>query len=100
MAADRYLLQLSIGALLTWLLQINGLMQPIWRLHSKLLELVECDLCLGFWVHLFIGIVTGSILTGLFPAWFEPVAYASISSFLVHLLRSGWNSKFGYTIVE
>lgn len=100
MAADRYLLQLAIGMLLTWLLQTNGLMRPIWRLHPKLQELAECDLCLGFWVHLFIGIIAAGDLTGLFPAWFEPVAYATISSFLAHLLRSGWTSKFGYTIME
>jgi len=98
--ASSYLQLLLLGCLLTWLLQTNGLLKPVWALHPKLEELADCDLCLGFWVYLVIGLLAGAELTGLLPWWAALVEYAAVSSFLAHLLRMGWMSKFGVTILE
>lgn len=100
MNVERYAGQAAIGLLLTWLLQTNGLTRPLWQKHEMLEELGSCDLCLGFWVHLAIALVTKSALSASHPGLFGRIVYAAVSSFLAHLLRMGWTSKFGYTVIE
>lgn len=94
-----FLVLLLSGRLLIWLLQTNGLMRPFWNLKPALKELGECDLCLGFWVYLGLG----SFLKqgfGLWPHIIEVIIRAAISSFAMHLLRLGWQVKFGGVIID
>jgi hypothetical protein len=103
MSLETWLIYLAAGKLLTWLLQINGLMRPVWGSHPLLRELRECDLCLGFWVYLLLAVFLPrtrlSNLIG-FPVWVWVIVLAALSSFIAHLLRIGWQTKFGVTVIE
>lgn len=99
MTVSQFALHLSIGRLLIWLIQTNGLSKPIWGMHPTLTELGECDLCLGFWGFLAMAILTGKPMFDLWPKWFDYVVQAAISAFVIHLLRLGWHSKFGVTVI-
>lgn len=97
---ENYLLYLAAGRLLTWLLQVNGLTRPIFDSHPKLAELRACDMCLGFWVYLGLALFIAPPLM-LFPKPVKLVVVAAMSTFLMHLLRLGWVSKFGgITVID
>jgi len=99
MTVLRFAANLLIGRLLIWLIQTNGLSKPIWKLHPTLAELGECDLCLGFWGFLGMAIIADNPMFGHWPRWFDCVVQAAISTFVVHLIRLGWHSKFGVTVI-
>ncbi len=99
MTVSQFALHLLVGRLLIWFLQTNGLSKPIWALHPTLTELGECDLCLGFWGFSAMAIVTDKPTFNLWPKWFDYVVQAAVSTFVVHLLRLGWHSKFGVTVI-
>lgn len=99
MTVPQFALHLMAGRLLIWLVQTNGLSKPIWALHPTLTALGECDLCLGFWGFLAMAIITDKPTFNLWPKWFDFIAQAAISTFAVHLLRLGWHSKFGVTVI-
>ena len=99
MTVSQFALHLLAGRLLIWLIQTNGLSKPIWALHPTLSELGECDLCLGFWGFLAMAILADKPLFEFWPRWFDYVVQAAISTFVVHLTRLGWHSKFGVTVI-
>lgn len=99
MTIPDFVLFLSSGRLLTWLIQTNGLTRPIWDLHPALKELSECDLCLGFWVFLVMSALLKQRLSNKYPAWFDWVIQAAFSAFVTHIIRLGWHSKFGVTVI-
>lgn len=99
MTVSDFVLFLLTGRLLTWLLQTNGLSKPIWELHPKLKELSECDLCMGFWVFLAMSVSGKRRVTNEYPGWFGAIAQAAIAAFITHLVRLGWHSKFGVTVI-
>jgi len=99
MTVPQFAFFLLTGRLLTWLVQTNGLSKPIWSLHPTLAELGECDLCMGFWGFLAMAILADKPMFDFWPRWFDFIAQAAISAFVVHLLRLGWNSKFGVTVI-
>ncbi len=93
-----FFLYLGAGRLLVWVLQINGLMKPVWASHPLLKELSGCDLCLGFWVYLILGFFP--TLSFGFGWWWpvDLVILATTASFMAHLLRLGWGTRFGVVI--
>lgn len=109
-----YLIFLGVGRLLIWLLQSNGLTRRLvaWKAPTLLelplrsptwcAELIDCDLCLGFWVYLIALIVSGpqTAIFGLWPGWFEVFVLAAISTFIMHLVVIGWKQKFTTTIIQ
>lgn len=98
MTIAQFLIYLALGRLFVWLLQITGLLRPLWALHPLLEELRACDLCLGFWVYL--GLAWG--LDAPFSWWHpgvEMVLVAGVASMMAHLMRLGWLMKFGVEIV-
>lgn len=88
-----------VGRLLTWLIQTNGLSKPIFAAHPKLTELGNCDLCLGFWVFLAMALAIRKATFKLWPTWLDCIIQAAIASFTVHLIRLGWQSRFGVTVI-
>lgn len=100
MSLEVWLIYLAAGRLITWLLQVNGLLRPLWSLHPLLSELGSCDLCLGFWVYLALGLGLSQEVLGVWPWWAEIVILAALTSFVAHLLRIGWQSKFGVTVID
>lgn len=99
MTASQFAQHLLAGRLLIWLVQTNGLSKPIWGIHPTLTELGECDLCIGFWGFLLMAILTDKPMFDFWPHWFDYVVQAAISTFIVHLVRLGWHSKFGVTVI-
>ena len=99
MTAANFGLSVILGRLITWLLQTNGLSKPLWDSHPLLTELGECDLCLGFWVYLAMATMTKLAMFEIWPKWFDCIAQAAISTFIAHLIRLGWYSKFGTTVI-
>lgn len=94
-----FLVFMAIGRLLTWLLQINGLLRPVWRSRPILAELKECDLCLGFWVYLILALFSPKAL-GLWPYLLDRLGLAGLAALAAHLIRLGWQAKFGITIID
>lgn len=80
------------------MVQIAGILRPVWGLHPLLEELRACDLCLGFWVYLALALFVPPPFA-LFPWPIEVVILAMMASFMAHLLRLGWSSKFGYEVI-
>lgn len=87
-----------------WLLQTAGLMRQFWNSDPLLQELGGCDLCLGFWVYLGLGLAWALplwavdapvILFGFLPSLVEVVILAMLAALMAHLIRLGWLSKFG-----
>lgn len=100
MSLTTWLLYLAAGRLITWLLQVNGLTRPIWNLHSLLRELGECDLCLGFWIYALLGFLMGQSIFNTWPWFLEVIILAALTSFIAHLLRIGYQTKFGVMVIE
>ena len=90
---------LAAGRLLIWLLQTNGLMRSVWAWKPILTELGGCDLCLGFWVYLGLAVFLPAPF-GIWPDAIEAVMLAAIASFAVHLMRLGWQIKFGGVVID
>lgn len=86
---------LLVGRLAIWLVQIAGPLRWLWAKKPFLTEFAECDLCVGFWVY---AIIAGIFRVYLLPFGYVPVvgeiATGAIASFVMHLLRLGWNVKF------
>lgn len=63
-------------------------------------ELFYCNLCLGFWVYLFLSaIMRVNILDGFYyiPVFSELVT-AAFTSFVMHIAVIGWKDE--YTVME
>lgn len=100
MSVAEFFVFIAAGRAITWLGQNNGLTKPLWRLHPLLKKLGECDLCLGFWVFLGLASVLQVQPFDLWAWWIEAIVLACISAIITHVLRIGWQSKFGVTIIE
>ncbi len=101
MTVPAYLLYLAAGRLITWLLQTAGPMRPVWRAHPLLAELGGCDLCLGVWVYLALALCyRGGKLFGLWPDLVERAILAALTALGAHLLRLGFEDRFGVTVVK
>lgn len=67
-------------------------------------ELFDCDLCLGVWIYWFLSIIIGiDVIYDMFCVFIPIIGNlitGMIASFLVHIFRIGWITKFGITVVE
>lgn len=100
MTLEVWLIYLAAGRVITWLLQVNGLMKPLWKSHHFLLDLSQCDLCLGFWVYLFLALCLPTRPFAMWTFYVGAVVLASVSTLIAHLLRIGWQTKFGITVID
>src|SRR5688572_11157035 len=99
MSLTTWLIYLAAGRLITWMLQVNGLMRPFWNWKPLLRELGDCDLCLGFWIYLVLAIPLPPAF-GIFPLVYEIAILAALTSLTAHLLRIGYSAKFGVTVID
>ncbi len=92
------LIWLFLGRLVIYTIQVNHLTQSLFSLHAKLIELRDCDFCLGFWVF---GLLAWALGINLIAPVYIPVLSEALSgllaSFAVHVFRLGWEMKFGIT---
>ena len=67
-----------------------------------LVGLVNCSLCLGFWVYLVLSMTLQAYLFS--DIFFFPVVSAIITgavlSFVTFLISLGWNEYFGAIVIE
>ncbi len=80
------------------MIQVNGLTRPIFSRYAKLEELVDCDLCLGFYVFTFLAWVFSiNLIAPVYIPVLSEVFSGLIAAFAAHIFRIGWTSKFGIT---
>ena len=85
-----------IGRLLLWAIQTNGLTKSLFEFHPKLIELRDCDFCLGFWVFMPLALALGiNIIEPIYVPVLSEVVTGITISFAAHLGRLGWTYKFG-----
>ena len=100
MTAPEFFVFIAALRALTWLLQTNGLTRPLWDLHPKLSQLAGCDLCLGFWVALLLSFTLVADPFGLWVWWLERLVLAGLATITAHIIKVGWQTRFGVTIVR
>jgi hypothetical protein len=92
----RIIALLSLGRLIVWFIQINGLTRRLFDLHPLLEELRDCDLCLGFWVFSPLAFVLGvNILEPIYVPVLSEALTGMAVTFATHLAVLGWQTKFG-----
>jgi hypothetical protein len=88
-----------VGGFLTWLIQTNGLIQPLWKRHRILEKLRECDFCMGCWIFPFIAWAFNvNFLEPFNIAWVSPIITGWIASWLAHVFKIGFKAQ--YMIIE
>ena len=91
-----FLVWLTLGRLIIYTIQTNGLTRALFSARPKLAELRDCDFCLGFWVF---SLLAWALEINLLAPVYIPVLSESMSgliaSFFVHIARIGWTTKFG-----
>jgi len=100
---------LLIGRLLVFVLQkfpfhkikfIGNLFQE----GKFLKELFDCDFCLGSWCFWFLAFLIDmdfvQMMFGIQIPFFNYLITGASASFVTHVFRIGWTTKFGYTIVQ
>ena len=97
----------AIGRLLVWTIQTSTPTLKIKDILGILLdkeffdELWKCDFCLGFWVFLPLAFMFEiNILEPLYFTFTSEAITALATSFVVHLARIGWTTKWGYEVLE
>lgn len=100
MSVKDFVLFLAAGKLLTWLAQTNGLTRGLFNKNELSRELIECDLCTGFWVYLGLAIFQRNKPFGQFIRPVEWGILAAISTMAAHLISIGWQDKFSTTIID
>jgi len=63
-------------------------------------ELLECDLCLGFWVYALVSYLCDVNLVSFLPVVISQALTGMIMSFIMRLVVAGWNAEFSNIIVE
>ena len=100
---------LLVGRLTIYLLQKFPfqkvkLIGKYWKEGKLLAELFACDLCLGVWVFACLSFIFGidfvKEIFGTYLVVFNQFMTGAIASFLVHLVRIGWTTKFGIVMLE
>lgn len=91
----------GVGKLFIYLFQLFPLADWMGKKSPSLKKLIGCDLCLGVWVFFGVAIIMRanmfSIIPNPFGATWIAIEYfmtGAVTSFLVHLISLGWNSKF------
>ena len=94
------LIFLGLSGFLIWFIQSQKIFDYIFR-GKFLKEIRDCQVCLGTWVCLVLFPIFHLII---FENWYQYIVmwiiFAAISSFIIHLIRLGWTSRFGITTIK
>ena len=96
----RYFAFAAIGKLLLYLAQKFPLTNYIAGKWKVLEQLVNCDLCFGFWVYLVLSVFYRIDILVPHVAVLSEIILASATTFLVHLISIGWSEKFNIVVIE
>ena len=97
MTLEQFILLLAVGRLLVWFMQVATPIRWLFR-HARSLSLLDCDLCLGFWIYLFLAYFLPAY--GFWPWPVELIITAAVCTLTMHLLRLGWQAKFSTVVLE
>ena len=93
-----YLVFLLVGKIAVYFLQTFPYKRFIkWEF---LLELFECDLCLGVWVYTFLCFAIGMNFYTFYVPMVSEILSGASASFIMHLLSIGWRTKFSTIVIE
>jgi hypothetical protein len=66
-------------------------------------ELINCDLCLGFWIYFFLALLMMMDITyecfTYMPVFSEFIT-ALVTSFIMHLIKVGWDAEYKNIVVN
>lgn len=91
---------LVLGRLIVWTAQTSGPTRKLWALTPFLEELGACDFCLGCWIFPVLAWLFGVNLTGFYIPVVTEAITGIATAFGMHLVRLGWQAKFGVEILE
>lgn len=85
---------IAVGRLMVWLVMSNGITKRVIPVVPPLFrELLECDLCTGFWVFL---LIAPFVRVGLFDnPVLDALAFAAVAAFVSHVMALGIIARFG-----
>ena len=63
-------------------------------------ELMDCDLCLGFWVYLALSPFFKIEIETIDNKLVRNVSLAGVTSFIMFLISSGWRENFEILVIE
>jgi hypothetical protein len=95
----RLILFFAIGRLIIFFIQkfiSDNVPEKYLIRYGYFARLFGCDLCLGFWVYTILAyIMKIQVLYVInYVPIFSEVLTGMISSFIMHIFRLGWNTKF------
>ena len=91
MEVKDYFIFLGLGKVAIFFLQT---FPPLKKIKWKFLrEMLECDLCTGFWVYTILCFTFNVNLTPEFPV-VSQVLTGAFSSLLMHIISIGWKEKW------
>ncbi|HEY6019421.1 MAG TPA: hypothetical protein VIY48_05805, partial [Candidatus Paceibacterota bacterium] len=71
--------------------------------HKSINYLHGCDLCSGVWIYGILSFCMALDLLRVFGFWYVPVVSEAVTggvvSFIVHLLRLGWDARFHVEVI-
>lgn len=97
---EQYFIYCLIGKLLIYLVQKSPYAKFIGDIIGResvrrfLLELLECDLCLGVWIFSLLAWIMKINMYSFYVPIVSEIIVGSSTSFVVHLVSIGWKEKF------
>jgi len=85
----------GLGELLMFLWNKQPLSKFISSKSNFFKEMFECDLCLGVWAFWILALIFGAYAFDPYIPVFSEFIFGAIMSFFAHLVRIGWQTKFG-----
>ena len=85
---------LLAGRVSIFMLQMNMALRRAVSGHKDFKELLDCDLCLGFWVYLCIGVLSRQRIDWTDSKLINYLTTASMCATLMHIFRIGWETRF------
>ena len=95
-----YFIFALVGRILLYFIQEFPLTSFLSKKWEFLRKLFSCDLCLGVWVYFFIAFPFKINLFDWYFVGLSELIVAAVTSFLVHLAKLGWDSKFREIRIE
>jgi len=94
-----YFLYLAVGRLFIYLLRLFPLAVRILEKNKDTEKLLNCDLCIGVWIYTFLA-WTMNIHIIQHSNVISYLVTGSVSSFIMYLLKRGWDQEFREYVIK
>lgn len=95
---EHYFVYCFLGGVVIFLAQKSPYANLIGR--RFLLELFSCDLCLGSWVYPILAWIMNINIFSFYVPIVSELLVGWSTAVMVHLIKIGWNEKFGTIVIE